>query len=101
METNNNINQRTNRPDRHGSNNPMWGRHHSEATRQKQSQAAQNRAAEYKKWKDSQHHITMDEFLSNNKDLDIKGYIQSLMKEDILKKIIREEINKVLCDQNG
>ena len=59
----------------------------SEATRQKQSQAAQNRAAEYKKWKDSQHHVTMDEFLAANPS--VKEYIKVLAS-----KIIKEEIDK-------
>ena len=44
--------------------------------------------------------MTMDEFLGNNKDLDIKGYIKSLMqKEGLLyrvKEIIREEIKKLI-----
>ena len=39
----------------------------------------------------------MQEFLSNNPQLDIKGYIKSLMqKEGLIKEIIREEIEKLL-----
>jgi hypothetical protein len=41
--------------------------------------------------------MTMQEFLSNNPQLDIKGYIKSLMqKEGLIKEIIREEIEKLL-----
>ncbi len=91
-----NVNQERKRPDRHGQNNPMFGRTHSQQSREKMSQAATLRNQEYKKWRDSQHHISMDEFLSNNPQLDIKGYIQSLVKEDVLRKIIREELQKLL-----
>ena len=82
-----NVSQTSNRPDRHGMNNPMWGRHHSDATRQKQSDAAVRRNQEYTKWKDSQHHVTMDEFLSNNPS--VEQYIKVLAS-----KIIKEEIDK-------
>ena len=83
----NNINVTSNqtRPNRQGANNPMYGRHHSEATKQKQSDAAKRRAAEIKKWKDSQHHITMDEFLSNNPTV-----------EQCIKTIVKEQIDRLL-----
>ena len=80
MESNTNVNQ-SNRPDRHGTNNPMWGRHHSSATRQKQSDAAIRRNQEYKKALDNQHHISMDEFLSNNPT--VEQYIKTLVRESI------------------
>ena len=99
--TNTNVNPVRNRPNRQGANNPMYGRHHSQATRQKQSDAAKRRNLEYKKALDSQHHITMDEFLSNNPQLDIKGYVQHLVKEEVIKQIIRESIEDYLKkDQN-
>ena len=82
MESNTNVNQ-SNRPDRHGTNNPMWGRHHSSATRQKQSDAAIRRNQEYKKALDNQHHISMDEFLSNNPT--VEQYIKTLVRESIQK----------------
>lgn len=84
----NNINVTSNqtRPNRQGANNPMYGRHHSEATKQKQSDAAKRRAAEIKKWKDSQYHITMDEFLSNNPS--VKEYIIHLVKQQIDRKSV-------------
>ena len=94
--TNVNQNQSQTRPDRRGCNNPFYGHKHSTQSREKMSQAATLRNQEYKKWKDSQSHITMDEFLSNNPQLDIKGYIQSLVKEDMMRQIIREEIQKLL-----
>ena len=88
MESKSNINQSNNRPDRHGANNPMWGKHHNSITRQKQSDAAIRRNQQYKKALDAQHHLTMDEFLSNNP-----------VTEQYLKKIIKEEIDKYICCQ--
>lgn len=86
---NTNVNQTSNRPDRHGQNNPMWGRHHSSITRQKQSQAAIRRNQQYKKALDSQHHLTMDEFLSNNPT--VEEYIKQLTR-----KVVKEEIDKFI-----
>ena len=87
----NNINVTSNqtRPNRQGANNPMYGRHHSTTTKQKQSDAAKRRAAEIKKWKDSQHHITMDEFLSNNPT--VEQYIKTIVKEQIDRLVWRKE----------
>ncbi len=69
------------RPSREGSKNPMWGRHHTSITKQKQSDAAKRRYQDYKKAIDSQHHITMDEFLSNNPS--VKEYISLLVRQQI------------------
>lgn len=77
-------NQTQTRKDRHGANNPMWGRHHTAIAKQKQSDAAIRRYQQYKKALDNQHHVTMDEFLGSQP---IKEYISS---------IIREEINKII-----
>ena len=85
---NTNVNQIKKRPDRHGQNNPMWGRHHSSITRQKQSDAAIRRNQQYKQAMDAQHHLTMDEFLSNNP-----------VAEQYIKKLIKEEIDKFICCQ--
>lgn len=90
MDNNINVNQQSKqRPDRHGSNNPMYGRTHSEESRNKMSQAATLRNQEYKKWKDSQHHITMDEFLSNNPT--VEEYIKTLVRESIERFIWKEK----------
>lgn len=94
--TNVNQNQTPTRPDRRGNNNPFFGHRHTTQSREKMSQAATLRNQEYKKWRDSQHHISMDEFLSNNPQPNTKGYNQSQVKEDLLRKIIREEIQKLL-----
>ncbi len=83
-----NVNQVKNRQNRQGQNNPMWGRHHSAITRQKQSDAAIRRNQQYKKALDSQHHVTMDEFLSNNPT--VEEYIKTLVKEQIDKFIWTE-----------
>lgn len=82
-----NVNQTNKRPDRHGSNNPMWGRHHSSITRQKQSDAAIRRNQQYKKALENQHHVTMDEFLKNNPT--VEEYIKELAKT-----VVKEEIDK-------
>lgn len=89
---NTNVNQSSNRPSRKGVLNPMSGRHHNDSTRQLMRQKALQRNQEYKKWKDSQHHITMDEFLSNNPT--VEEYIKTLVKEQIDKFIWTE------CKQN-
>lgn len=86
-----NTNQNT-RPSRKGNLNPMWGRHHSAATKQKQSDAAIRRNQEYKKALDSQHHVSMDEFLANNPS--VKEYIKVLANS-----IIKEEINKFVWNK--
>ena len=89
MENISTDNQPKKRPDRHGVNNPMWSRHHSLETRQKQSQAAIRRNQQYKKALDAQHHLTMDEFLSNNPS--VEQYIKALAS-----KVIKEEIDKFI-----
>jgi len=81
MNNNINVNQQKQRPDRHGANNPMFGRTHSQQSRQKMSQAATLRNQQYKKALDAQHHITMDEFLSNNPT--VEQYIKTLVRESI------------------
>lgn len=86
-----NTNQNT-RPSRKGNLNPMWGRHHSAATKQKQSDAAIRRNQEYKKALDSQHHVSMEEFLANNPS--VKEYIKVLANS-----IIKEEINKFVWNK--
>lgn len=84
MESNTNANQR---PSRQGANNPMWGRKHSDEARRKQSEAAKKRHQEYQKWKDSQAHLTMDEFLSSKP---MREYISSLIREAIDNMIWKE-----------
>lgn len=94
-DTNNNQNPST-RPSRKGTLNPMANRSHSLQSRQKMSQSHKNYWAKVHQQQQANSGMTMDEFLGNNKDLDIKGYIKSLMqKEGLLKEIIREEINKL------
>ncbi len=85
-DTNSNQN---NRPSRKGNLNPMWGRHHSAITKQKQSDAAIRRNQEYKKALDGQHHVSMDEFLAANPS--VKEYIKVLANQ-----VIKEEIDKLV-----
>lgn len=84
-----NVNQEKKRPDRHGANNPMYGRSHSQQSRNKMSQAATLRNQQYRDALRNQHHVTMDEFLSANPS--VKEYIKLLAN-----KIIKEEIDKVV-----
>ena len=84
MESNINVKQR---PSRQGANNPMWGRKHSDEARRKQSEAAKKRHQEYQKWKDSQAHLTMDEFLDSKP---MREYISSLIREAIDNMIWKE-----------
>ena len=70
------------RPSRAGQNNPMRGRKQSDEARRKQSEAAKKRHQEYQKLKDSQAHITMDEFLGSQP---MREYISSLIREEIYK----------------
>ena len=79
MESYNNVQPR---PSRKGQANPMWGRKQSEEARRKQSEAAQRRAADYKKWKDSQEHITMDEFLKGE---NFKRRVAEILREELMK----------------
>jgi len=90
MDNNININQQEKqRPDRHGANNPMYGRTHSQQSREKMSQAATLRNQQYKKALDAQHHITMDEFLSNNPT--VKQYIKTLVRESIQRYLWKDQ----------
>ena len=88
----NNINvskQEKQRPDRHGANNPMYGRTHSQQSREKMSQAATLRNQQYRDALRNQHHITMDEFLSAHPS--VKEYIKVLAQS-----VIKEEIDKLV-----
>lgn len=85
-----NVQQQKKPRDVSGCNNPMFGRKHSQQSKEKMSQAATLRNQRYKKaLDDAQHHITMDEFLSNNPS--IKEYIKTLAQ-----RVIKEEINKLV-----
>lgn len=94
-DTNTNQNQ-TNRPSRKGNLNPMYGRKMSQETRNQMSQSHKDYWSKIRQQQAPQG-MTMAQFLGMNDQLDIKGYIQSLMKkEGILQEIIREEIKKLM-----
>ena len=80
-----NVSQERKRPDRHGANNPMYGRTHSQQSKERMSQAATLRNRQYKDALRNQHHVSMDEFLSNNPS--VKEYIKLLAQQ-----VIKEEI---------
>ena len=86
MDTTNNL-QTSNRKDRHGPNNPMWGRHHTAIAKQKQSDAATRRYQQYKRAIDDQHHLSMDEFLGSQP---IREFISKIIREEIGKAIWKE-----------
>ena len=87
-----NVNQERKRPDRHGANNPMFNRKHSQQSREKMSQAATLRNQQYRDALKGQHHVSMDEFLANNPS--VKEYIKVLANT-----IIKEEIDKLLWNK--
>ena len=89
--TNNSQNQRP-RKDVSGCNNPFWGHRHTEQSKNLMKSKAQERAKQYQKWKDSQHHVSMDEFLSANPS--VKEYIKVLAQS-----VIKEEIDKFVNTQ--
>lgn len=94
-DTNTNQNKGT-RPSRKGNLNPMANRHHSLASRQKMSQSHKDFWSKQRQ-QQAPSGMTMAQFLGMNDNLDIKGYIQSLMKkEGILQEIIREEIENLI-----
>ena len=86
MNNTNNL-QTNNRKDRHGPNNPMWGRHHTAIAKQKQSDAAIKRNQLYKRAITNQPHLTMDEFLGSQP---IREYISTIIREEIVKAIWKE-----------
>ena len=88
-DTNTNQNQST-RPSRKGNLNPMANRSHSLQSRQKMSQSHKDYWSKIRQ-QQAPSGMTMAEFLGMNQNLDIKGYIQSLMKkEGILPMLERE-----------
>lgn len=99
--TNNSQNQRP-RKDVSGCNNPFWGHRHTEQSKNLMKSKAQERARQYQKWKDSQHHITMDEFLSANPSVKeyIKVLAQSVIKEEIDKLVWRKQNQRIQIPNN-
>ena len=78
------------RKDRKGANNPMYGRTHSTQSREKMSQAAKLRNQQYRDALRNQHHVSMDEFLSNNPS--VKEYIKVLVKHQINELVKAKEL---------
>jgi len=96
MNDSNNNQKQSTRPSRKGNLNPNWGKKASQATRDRMSQSHKDFWSKQRQ-QQAPSGMTMAQFLGMNDNLDIKGYIQSLMKkEGILQEIIREEIKKLL-----
>ena len=98
---NNSQNQRP-RKDVSGCNNPFWGHRHTEQSKNLMKSKAQERAKQYQKWKDSQHHVSMDEFLSANPSVKeyIKVLAQSVIKEEIDKLVWRKQNQRIQIPNN-
>ena len=79
MENSTNIQQH---PSRAGQANPMWGRSQSPETRRKQSEAAKRRAEDYRKWRDSQEHVSMDDYLMGE---NFKQRVSEIVREELIK----------------
>lgn len=79
MEKNNNIQSR---PSRKGQANPMWGKSMPIDARRKQSEAAKRHWEDYRKLKDSQEHVTMDEFLKGES---FKRRVAEILREELMK----------------
>ena len=75
---NNTTNQ--SRPSREGAKNPMYGRHHSDEARRKQSDAARKRNERYREVLDGQHHVSMAELLASPK---MQEYLTHLVRKQI------------------
>ena len=90
---NNNIRKKR---DCSGQNNGFFNHKHSLESRKKM--AASHRAYQDRiRQQQAPSGMTMAEFLGMNQNLDLKGYIKSLInKEGLIKEIIREEIKKLL-----
>lgn len=99
---NDNQVQKRPRKDVSGIHNPFYGHRHTEQSKNLMKSKAQERARQYKKWKDSQHHITMDEFLSANPSVKeyIKVLAQSVIKEEIDKLVWRKQNQRIQIPNN-
>ena len=99
-----NVNQQQKKPrkDVSGCHNPMWGRTHSQQSREKMSQAATLRNQQYRDALRNQHHITMDEFLSAHPSVKeyIKVLAQSVIKEEIDKLVWRKQNQRIQIPNN-
>ncbi len=89
---NNNTTNNQSRPSREGAKNPMFGRHHSDEARRKQSEAARKRNERYREALNGQHHVSMDELLGNPK---MQEYITHLVRQQI-REIVWNKQKKVL-----
>ena len=92
---NTNVNQNS-RPDRRGSNNPMFGRTHSPESRNKMSQShkAYQQSIRSNQSNTNQNRnvmqpMTMQDFLSNHPSME--DYLKQLAK-----KVVKEEIDKFI-----
>lgn len=70
------------RPSRVGAANPMWGKKMPPEARRKQSEAAKRHWEDYKKLKDGQEHVSMDEFLKGES---FKRRVSEILREELMK----------------
>lgn len=91
MENNNIDSKKSNRPDRHGINNPMWSRHHRESSKQLMKAKALERNKKFNQWKNSQQVSPMS----------MGQCLTSPPVKECLVKIIREEIERMLWNEQN
>lgn len=70
------------RPSREGQNNPMWGKQMPQSARIKQSEAAKRHWEDYKKLKDRQEHVSMEDFLKGES---FKRRVSEILREELMK----------------
>ena len=75
-----------------GTQNPFYGHHHTDTSKQKISDSQKQRYQQYKKTIDNIPHVTMDELLNNPK---MQEYINHLVKTQIDEMIQRKQQSRV------
>lgn len=70
-----------------GNLNPMFGKRHTEESKQKISQSQKERYNQYKNAMNGIHHTTMDELLSNES---FNRRIEKVIKESLIKLLKNE-----------
>ena len=89
---NDTINANYQRKSKAGTQNPFYGHHHTDSSKQKISDSQRQRYQQYKKAIDDIPHVTMDELLGNPK---MQEYINHLVKTQIDEMVLRKQQSSV------
>lgn len=89
---NDTANQNYQRKSKVGNQNPFYGHHHTDSSKQKISDAQKQRYQQYKKTIDNIPHVTMDELLGNPK---MQKYINHLVKTQIDEMVQRKQQSRI------